>query len=103
MALVEHHDAPEDLHHVHARLIAEALGHLEAIRGALAADLHLDQLVVEQRARHLPHHRLGDALLADLHDGAQRVRQSAQAAAQLARGHEGLLLGVGGGHDGHRG
>jgi hypothetical protein len=47
VALVQQQGAAEDLHHVHPWFGAESLGKLEARFGALAAQFHFDEFVVE--------------------------------------------------------
>ena len=55
-------------------------------RGAIPArGLHLDELVIVQRARGLAHHRLGEAGIAQADDRLQGVGESAQVAASGAR------------------
>src|SRR6266536_131346 len=94
MAPVEEQGPPEDLGHLRSRAVREPPGRLEAVLGALAPDLHLDELVVEQRPRELPEHGLAHAFLPDLHDGGQVVPGGAELPPQRAARHERALLRV---------
>ena len=66
VALVQQKSAAEDLHHVHPWFGAESLGKLEACLGALAAQFHFDDLVIEQSLADLFEDRHDCALFADL-------------------------------------
>ena len=95
MALVEKHGAPKNLNHVHAGLLPQQLGDFKTRFGALGAEPHLDEFVIEKGVCDLGDNRCGGALLADLNHRRQGMSESAQAAAQRVGGHQGLLAGTG--------
>ena len=52
--------------------------HVDQILGGLGQDLHLDELVIEERALELGDQLGRDALVADVDDGRERMRESAE-------------------------
>jgi hypothetical protein len=60
----------------------QRLGRLEPILGRLGAHLHLDELVVDERAVELPQHGLRHPLLPHLHHRRKMVTGGAKLAAQ---------------------
>jgi hypothetical protein len=95
VALVEQDGAAQDLRHLYARHGREAFGQLEAGFRALGSQLYLDELVIEKRPGNLLEDTVGCAQLANLNHGIEGVTGGTQAAAQLARWHEGLLARAG--------
>ena len=82
VALVQQKGAAEDLHHVHPWFGAESLGKLEACLGALAAQFHFDEFVIEQGLADLLEDRHDCALFADLDHRSQGVTEPTQMAAK---------------------
>jgi hypothetical protein len=101
MAQVEEQGPPQDLRHRAPDGLPEPLGRLEAVLRALGSDLHLDELVVGQRPRRLPGHRLAHPVLPHLHHRGEVVTGGPQPLAQRTGGHERALAGAA--WRGHRG
>jgi hypothetical protein len=95
MSLVDQDRAPEDLHDVDARELAERVSRREPIVGAVGVDAHLHQLVILERLLDLLEHGGRGAALPDLHDRRQVMSVSAQRMPQLAGRHQRPLFGVG--------
>jgi hypothetical protein len=94
VTLVDQDRPADDLHDVDPGQLRERVGDREAILGAVRVDAQLDQLVIGDGLLDLLEHGGRRPTLPDLHDGRQMMSVPAQRAAELARRHEGLLLGI---------
>ena len=90
MGAVQEHDVAEHLRDLAARLGGELVGDFLAIEPGGLADLHLDQLVIGESLIDCADEPFVDAVLADLHEGAQVVGECTKMAALLTGEHGAL-------------
>jgi hypothetical protein len=81
---IEDEDLPDLLHRMRLEALADGLEPDVALLALRGRGPHLDQLVGLQRPVDLGDHLVGEALVADEHDGAQGVRLGAQLASAFA-------------------
>jgi len=91
MSAVQEERVAEDLGDLAAGPPGDFIGGLVAIEPGGVAELHLDQLVVDERLLHRGDQAVIDAALADLYDRLQFMAQAAEVTTLLA-GQHGLFV-----------
>jgi len=84
MSPIQQDRAPQDLRHGRARLNGEKISGVAPADRTLLQNADLDQLVVGERTVHGRDDPLRRPVLADVHDGIERMPKSAQMTGSLA-------------------